>query len=282
MERGEIDLFGYSDYREFLRDFYRKEKARNPNYSFRVFALRAKIASPNYLKLVIDGERRITDKTLPQFIRGLKLAKGEAEYFRNLVLYQEATDVEAKDSHLASMARLRSKHRTEVTRLQQERYEILKSWHHWAIRELVLLKDFRDDGDWISARLGRRITSLQASESLALLERLGFVRKESGRWSLGESLLTTGDDVASLLIRNLHRQFMDLSASSMLNDPLDQREVSGLTVAVPKTKIPEVKNQIREFRRDLNRSLSSSKEANDEVYHLIVNFFPLTRVGDRP
>jgi len=276
----EIDLFDYWDYRSYLRDFYVREKSRHASYSFRVFALRAKIASPNYLKLVIDGERRITDKTLPQFIRGLKLTKGEADYFRNLVLYQETIDTEAKESHLATLLRIRRRHRTKIHHLHEDRYEILRNWHHWAIRELVLVKNFSDDPKWIAQKLGHRITPLQARESLQLLVRLGFVRKESDRWTVGESLLTTGDDVTSMMIRGLHKQFMDLSTQSLLNDPLSEREVSGLTVAIPRSKVPEVKHQIREFRRELNRSLSTTPQ-NEEVYHLIVSFFPLTRGGGR-
>ncbi len=83
------NLFDYFDYREYLQDYYQFHKKRNSSYSYRLFARKAKLGSPNYLKLVVDGKRRITDRTLFQFARGLGLNRDEEKYFRELVLYQE-------------------------------------------------------------------------------------------------------------------------------------------------------------------------------------------------
>ena len=84
------DLFDYFDYREYLHDYYLFHKKKNSAYSYRLFARKAKLGSPNYLKLVVDGKRRITtDRTLYQFARGLGLTRDEEKYFRELVMYQE-------------------------------------------------------------------------------------------------------------------------------------------------------------------------------------------------
>src|SRR4051812_42448035 len=108
-----MDLFEYTDYRKYLKDFYSAQKSRNPSYSYRLFAKRAKLASPNYLKLVIDGQRRITDQTVHQFSRGLSLGRVEARYFRNLVSYQEARDGEAKQGFLDELVQLRKRRATQ-------------------------------------------------------------------------------------------------------------------------------------------------------------------------
>src|SRR5476649_3094617 len=86
------NLFDYFDYREYLQDYYLFHKKRNSAYSYRLFARKAKLGSPNYLKLVVDGKRRITDRTLFQFARGLGLNRDEEKYFRELVMYQEVAD----------------------------------------------------------------------------------------------------------------------------------------------------------------------------------------------
>ncbi|MCB9620237.1 MAG: TIGR02147 family protein, partial [Sandaracinus sp.] len=48
----ELDVYGYLDYRAYLRDFYETKKAAGRGFSFRSFSKRAGLKSPNYLKLV--------------------------------------------------------------------------------------------------------------------------------------------------------------------------------------------------------------------------------------
>ncbi len=277
-EEPSLDLFEYTDYRSYLRDYYAEQKKRNRSYSYRVFAARAKLGSPNYLKLVIDRARRITDKNLPQFIRGLKLTRPEAEYFKNLVLFQETTDVEAKKNYFGEILKIRNRGLKRLTQVDRSRQEILQHWYHWAIREMVLLKDFHNDPAWIAERLANKITVKQAQESMALLQSLRFIKQENDRFMQSEPLLGTTDEIANLQIRNLHKQFIDLGTESILNDPMERREVNALTLAVPKSKVTEIKQVIKDFMTDLNRNFSDEIN-NEEVYHLVVNFFPLTGRG---
>lgn len=278
-----MNIFDYSDYRLYLRDFYLRQKAKSPAYSFRAFAMRAKLNSPNYLKLVIDGDRRITDRNLPHFIRGLRLARPESDYFKALVSYAESKDLDAKESLLRELIKLRGRSMHLARELEQDRLEILRAWHHWAIRELVLLQDFREDADWIARKLRGKITPKQARESLELLERLRFIRREEaekgGRFVLSDPLLTTADEASSqlmqLLIKELHRQFIDLGKEALFEISKEERETAGLTIAVPRARVGELKQAIKEFRRELNQSFTAT-HGNEEVYHLTVNFFPLT------
>ncbi|MBI4042357.1 MAG: TIGR02147 family protein [Deltaproteobacteria bacterium] len=271
-----MNLFEYTDYRTYLRNFYLAQKEKQGSYSYRVFALRAKLSSPNYLKLVIDGKRRITDKTLPQFVRGLKLNRQETEYFRHLVLYQETHDPETKNNSLSEMIRIRQKSASVTKILDPDHLSVMSHWYHWAIREMVLLEDFSPDPKWIASRLHHRITPKQADESLRLLKRTRFLHEEKGKYRQNEPLISTSDEIASLLIRKLHQQFIEIGVDSLFNDPVEKREVSGLTLALPQGKIGEVKMAIKEFRRDLNR-IFSTQEKTGEVYQLVINFFPLTK-----
>ena len=274
----EVSLVEYSDYRSYLRAYYVRQKKSNPSFSYRSFALRAKLSSPNYLKLVIDGDRRITDKTLPNFIRGLRLAKLEADYFRNLVLYQESEDAEAKAAHLRELARLRSRWGKEEKNIEHDRLEFLRGWHHWVIRELVLLEDFSPDPEWIAKRLRHKITPKEAKESLAVLERLEFIQIKDGKYIQSEPLSTVGDEVSSLILWNLYCQFFQFAIQSILNDKREDREFGGVTLAISKSRLPEIKALIREFRLEFNRRFSEP-EGNDAVYNLGLAFFPLTKEG---
>ena len=276
-----LNLLDYTDYRSFLRDFYRTQKTASQTFSYRAFAMRAKLTSPNYLKLVIDGDRRITDKNLPNFIRGLKLGRLEAEYFRNLVFYQEADDPDAKTMHLREIMKLRARLSTnEITTIEKDRCEIIRSWHPWVIREMISMDDFRIEPEWISKRLRYKITPTEAAEALALLERLEFIRREGDRFVRSEPVITTQDDISTMLLKGLHRQFFEFAIQSLLNDPREEREISGVTMAVPKKLLPEIKTLVREFSREIGKRFSA-ESGNDAVYHLAIGLFPFSKEGEK-
>ncbi len=268
-------LYAYLDYREFLRDFYLAQKSRNKGYSYRVFAQKAKLASPNYLKLVIDKKRRITEKTMDAFIKGLTLNQAEANYFRALVAYKESTTSEQQNIFLDEILRLKRR-ATATTELQEDKYEILRRWHHWAIREMILLKDFAADPAFIAKKLSFLITSEEAKASLSLLESLEFYKKdEAGKYRLTEPLISTTDDISSKLIRDLHIQFMQLALNALIRLPVQKRMVQGVTIALPQEKIATVKNKIKTLCKEISEMFDENYQ-NDQVFHLVVNFFPLS------
>lgn len=90
-----LSVFGYTDYRTYLRDFYDFRKDGQHGYSYRTFSKSAGFASPNILKLVVDGERNISPEAVQKFVKALGLKGQMADYFATLVrLNQAKTDVD--------------------------------------------------------------------------------------------------------------------------------------------------------------------------------------------
>ena len=273
------NLFDYFDYREYLHDYYLFHKHKNSAYSYRLFARKAKLGSPNYLKLVVDGKRRITDRTLFQFARGLGLSRDEEKYFRELVMYQEVSDPDSKELHLRALLKYQEKQRTPAL-LRPDKIKFLLDWHHAVIRELVCTKDFKEDPVWIAKRLNNRITETQAKESIELMLRLHILQRTAeGRLEQREPLLTSADEVPSHVIRSLHRTYLRKAINSIFSVPMDRRELSGLVVAVPNARVKELKEEIKEFRKKLNRKYGLDKDA-DEAYFVGLYLFPFTQRGD--
>jgi uncharacterized protein (TIGR02147 family) len=273
------NLFDYFDYREYLHDYYLFHKRKNSAYSYRLFARKAKLGSPNYLKLVVDGKRRITDRTLYQFARGLGLSRDEEKYFRELVMYQEVSDPDSKELHLRSLLKYQEKQRTP-TPLRADKLKFLLDWHHGVIRELVASRDFKEDAVWIAKRLINKITEAQAKESLDMLIRLQFLQRTAdGRLEQREPLLTSTDEVPSHIIRSLHRMYLRKALTSIFAVPMERRELSGLILSIPNSRLKEVKEEIKEFRRKLNRKYGLDRDG-DEVYFIGLYLFPVTQKGD--
>ena len=86
--RSPVDVFRYLDYRRFLADYYRARKARG--FSYRAFSRAAGLGAPNYLKLVIDGQRNLTAAMAARFAHACGLSGEGADYFAQLVEFNQA------------------------------------------------------------------------------------------------------------------------------------------------------------------------------------------------
>src|SRR6185436_18708226 len=78
------NIFAYLNYRDFLRDFYQEQKAKNPVFSYQYFANRAGFKSKSFLKLVIDGRKNLTGSSLEKMAQAMKLSPKAFSYFEDL------------------------------------------------------------------------------------------------------------------------------------------------------------------------------------------------------
>lgn len=86
----EPNLFKYSDYRMYLKDFYIYQKLVNGAFTYEKFSRLAEVKSPNFLKLIIDHKKNLTPKTILQFAEALRLDDLERNYFEALVLENQS------------------------------------------------------------------------------------------------------------------------------------------------------------------------------------------------
>lgn len=269
-----LSVFIYMDYREYLRDWYQGTKARYPSYSLRVFAKRAGFRSHNFLKMVMQGKRNLTEQSIRKFIKGLRLTPKEADYFATLVAYNQASDSEGRQLYYEHL--LQAQELSHVKKLAQEQYDYYGSWHHTAVRELVSHPAFKEDPRWIAGRLSPPITPAQAQESLDLLQKLGMVERDrSGRLRQTDKLLTTGPEVHSQKVAQYHRLIMDLAKSAIERFPRNSRDISCLTLGISQKMLPILKRRIQLFREEVMRLISTDRET-DTVIQFNLQFFPLT------
>ena len=64
-EASTLELSKYLDYRHFLQDFYKLKRLQTQRdlrpYNYAVFSASANIKSPNYLKMIIEGKRNLSE-----------------------------------------------------------------------------------------------------------------------------------------------------------------------------------------------------------------------------
>lgn len=228
--------------------------------------------------LVMQGKRNLTEESLEKFVRGLGLNKQEQEFFRNLVFFNQAETHEDKNFYYQHL--LQSKKFSRLKPIEKAQYQYYSAWYHPVIRELVVSTNFDGTPEWIAKRLSPAITPAQATRSIELLESLGFIQKAgSGRWKQASTIVSTGPELTSVVVHNYHKLLLDLSKDVMDQLSSKHREVSALTLGVKKERLGELRDKIREFRKEILKMVSGDTEP-DEVVQLNIQFYPVTKIAE--
>jgi uncharacterized protein (TIGR02147 family) len=268
-----IDVFRYLDYRAFLSAFYNARKSQG--YSYRTFARRAGFASPNYLKLVIQGKRNLTQQMAERFANACNL-KGDAKaYFQALVAFNQSQSVEDRNRFyvaLSSFKRYRSAQKLELAHAAY-----YSKWYLPAIRELAARSDFKDDFEWIAEQLVPAITPRDATHALETLLCLGLLQRDNqGRIVQTTPVVTTGPETEGMHITNYHRAMMAQAAESMETIDATERDISSLTLCLGSEKLKALKKRIQAFRAEL-LELSETDRDPKQVVQINFQLFPLSR-----
>lgn len=272
------DVFTYLDYRKFLKDAFEEFKDTRPNFSHRAFAKSAGFASSNFAMLVMQGKRNLSGEGIQKVAKALKLMRSEAEFFENVVRFNQAASDAEKNFYYGRIAANR---RYAAARpLERGQFEYYSTWYVPAVREMVLLKDFQEDPAWIASHLKPAIAPREAAGALKLLVDLGLlVRDVEGRLVQKDAHIASGDEVASLALTNFQREMIERAAASIEATPADLREVGSLTFAASTEKLQEAKRMIREFRTRLAGFLAEGYGA-DAVYQFNVQLFDVSRARE--
>ncbi|MBO9668301.1 MAG: DUF4423 domain-containing protein [Bdellovibrio sp.] len=99
--------------------------------------------------------------------------------------------------------------------------------------------------------------------------------KEATQWKLTGNNMSTPRNIPSAKIREGHRQFILRAADALEAHSVDQRDITGITMAINRKKFAEAKGLIEDFRRRLSTFLETGPR--DSVYRLNVQLFPLTQ-----
>ncbi len=275
-----LDVFAYLDYRAFLRDYYLDKKDKR-GLSYRSFSRRAGLRSPNYLKLVIDGDRNLSDEMAARFAKAVGLDADACAYFVELVRFNQAKGTHERNASYARLTGFRRYRRAQPLELEHAAYH--STWYLPAIRELAARRDFRADPSWIAERLWPPITKQEAASALDTLLALGLlVKEESGEIVQGEELVSTGPETRGLHIKNYHRTMMDRAAEAMDLIPAQDRDISSLTLCLSADGLARLKQRIARFRREL-LELSTLESDPRQVVQVNFQLFPLSKnPGDEP
>lgn len=240
---------------EHLQRTYAERCRRNPQYSLRAFAKSLDIDSST-LSALIRRKRPLTAKTAQRLISNIGI-----------------TDPSHAQALLLGVLGENPENTPEYQQLELEAAEVISSWEHFAIRSLLQLDSYRPNTKQIARRLN--IPHGIALEALNRMEKLGLVVQQGEVWTDTGKNLATPSNVPNLALRGALRQCIVKAIDSLEKDPIDVRDMSGITMAISTRKLPEARKLIMDFRRKLCAFLEDGHK--DAVYRLNIQLFPLSQ-----
>lgn len=244
----------------FLRAELSERAKKNPAYSLRAFAKALKI-HPATLSSILNQKRPLSTKTAVKLIRELHLDPITQKSLLMSAMGQHPTTAESKV--LESL----------IPTLNEEMIRAIQGWEHFAILSLMETKGFQSKVTWIANRLGASTGCVM--DALKRLETLKLIKKSGLRWTLTRTGYRTTTDIPSAALRVANREYIEKALYSLENHSVDDRDITGITMAISDKRIREAKRLIQEFRRSLCEFLESGEK--NEVYRLNIQLFPIKK-----
>lgn len=266
--------YDYLDHRAFLREWVEAKKQDNPRYSYRMFSRRAG-TSVSLLHHVIEGKRNLTSATTEAFAKALSLRAGEARFFALLVAFDAAGTADERNQawqRISTTRRFR-----EARDIERMSFDYLSCWYLPAIRELAALPGFKADAVWIAQQLQPPITAAEASRALTVLLELGLLVEQDGGLVPAEASVATPAEVTSLAVRNYHHGMIGLAQESIERIPGDERHLLAVTVGVPRSLVPRIKEESNRMMQQLMNLCDAAEDASEQVVQINLQVFPLSQ-----
>lgn len=266
-------IFEYSDYREYMRDIYEMKKAKNPNFSYRYLAMKADINSSGFFKLIIEGKRNLTKASIIKTCKGFEIEGREAEYFENLVFFNQGKTVEEKNHFFEKLIFAQKKHKQEP--IARDKFQYFSEWYHPVVRELAVMDHIKGDVKKISQYIQPSVPVKKVEESMQLLQELGFLRKKGKSYVQTQPTLTSGTGIFSHELINYQIKNLKLSQQAFDFVKSHQRLHSSTTLGVSKKTYELMVKKSRQFREQL-QEIAEKDESPENVYLLQMSLFPLS------
>lgn len=279
--KSKLLIFTYTDYRKYLSDFYLEQKKVNNAFSYRFFSRKAGINSVGLYRDVVEGRQKLGRALIMKFSTAIGHSRKEAEYFENMVLFNEAKTNEERKLFFERMI---SSQGLKGKIIDTTRYEYYQKWYYSAVRALVSIGRFRYDEKSfrkIAGILNPRIRPDKAKKALDVLTKLEFITEDSnGFFILTDTVITTGvlkpeKNVNILNIVNYQKEVMDLANGAVDTFKPENINLSTLTLAVSDKTKTIIKEELAAVRSKI-ASLAENDNKPDRVFQLNMQFFPLS------
>lgn len=276
----------YMDYRLFLADFYRYKKDSTKHllrpYNYAIFSAAADIKSPNYLKMIIEGKRNLSDDMIAKFSKACSLNKAASDEFKLLVLFNQSEDPADRNYALKKLSEYRVDQKLKHGEFDRKVFDKVPNWIGWIIYALADQQGVSFEVAQLKNSLRGKASETEINHALSQLLTSGELVKDptTGLISKGQPK-EVAEEIPPALIRKLQMQLMYLGLESLYQDEPTQREFGSLTMSLTEKEFNDVKFKLRQMRKALHKenSIARMSDKGERVYQLNLQLFPVSNAS---
>ena len=277
-------LSAYTDYRQFLSDFYQYKRELHKNdvrsYTYAMFSAAADIKSPNYLKLIIEGRRNLSDSMILRFAKALQLTKEQTQEFQALVLYNQEVEPIKRNEFLKRLADIRIDQQIHEGKIDTKTWDKVPNWITWVLQGMVEQRGVVFEPSRLQRLFASKVNLSDIEQALAKLLQTGEFAHDPLTHIItrARKLIESPENVPIELVRKIQAELMYLGLESLFRDEASEREFGALTISVNHEEFEQIRFELRQLRKRLHRDIAAKREQGpgERVYQLNIQFFPVT------
>jgi len=281
-------LSEYTDYRIYLQAFYKAKihgsQGQLRPYSYSDFSAAADIKSPNYLKLIIEGKRNLSQEMAKKFARALRLSKKSTKEFELLVHYNQEKDPLLRNRHLKDLSEFRARRSVSDGKISAEAYDQVSNWLVWVLYAMVDQQGVRFEPSALRRALGGQVNEAQINEALKKLVTSGQIKiDEISKFAMKtKSLNSEAEKIPVELVRKIQSELIYLGLEALHRYGPKEREVSGATLSMTQKEYEWVRFELRKLRKQVQTEVQTNREKDpgERVYQMNIQLFPVTEKID--
>lgn len=246
--------------KDYLASDYESRSVKNEKFSLRAYARFLEMDAPNLSK-IMKGKVKAGPK-----LTGRLLLKTKAnKRMTKIVLQGQKSDVVKKSKF-------------EI--LEDDQFQLIARWYYYALMELFETLPFKkafeknpENYKWAARKLGVSVQEVRIAFERLL--RLKMIEHIAGEWRETSSgiLSSISDNKTTKARRSHQKELLDQAKLAMEKIEPSMRDQSSMTMAINTNDIENVKDLVKDFRRQVSGYLNAGENKN-EVYNLSISFFP--------
>ncbi len=246
----DLNIFGYSDYRKFLKERVAFLKGQRSKVSYRFIAQRLGIHGTGWFADILAGRKSLQHQHILPLGEVLGLAEREQEYLEALVAYNEATGLAEREKAFSELVHF---HEVPAEWVDRDRFAYFSQWYHSVIRELILMEGWDGRPQSLSRRLNPPVPVEQVKESLALLQQMGFLRKlAGGRWEVATPHVRKQvSEFGKVHYYQFIRNAIQLGQRATERWEPSERDVSALVLPLDHAAFAQAREKVADLRREI-------------------------------
>lgn len=257
MELHGIPDLDSNDFVQKLKDIFEERKEKNKRYSLRAFARDLNIEA-SLLSKMFRGQYKLTSKMIIRLGQTLGFSSREISIFL----------VENRQGD----------HLRRFSHIDDEVFQVISNWYYFAVLRAFDIQGFDKFIHRVPDMLG--VSKCDFETCLTVLKRLGLLEVRDGRLvrSVGQ-LSTFPCDRTSEANKKVQIEFLEKAIRSIHDVPIENRDNTTITFSIDRKLIPELKEEIARFRKNISYLVANKSLEDTDVYNISIALYPLLLVG---